>query len=73
MERLLRPTARRGLIDYIAVEESLRKDVLDAKVVRGLFDMSDHYVVLAKVRLRGTNSVMTGNMHEIKNGKHIIN
>ncbi len=35
----------KSLIDYIAVDEGLRKDVLDAKVVRGVLEGSDHYVV----------------------------
>lgn len=47
-----------SVIDYIAVHESLR-NVLDAKVVRGLFAASDHYVVLAK--LRGSGSLVLGN------------
>ncbi len=34
------------MIDYIAVGESLRKDVLDAKVVRGALEGSDHYAVV---------------------------
>ncbi len=40
------------MIDYIAVDEWIKKDVLDARVVRGMFDGSDHYVVLAKVQIR---------------------
>ncbi len=38
--------------DYIRVDKKLRKDVLEAKVVRGMFDVTDHYVVLAKIKLR---------------------
>ena len=33
------------MIDCIAVDENLRKDVLDAKAVRGTYERSDHYVV----------------------------
>ena len=33
---------QKGLIDYIAVDERLRKDVIDARVVRGMFLDSDH-------------------------------
>ena len=40
------------MIDYKAVDEKLRKDVLDAKVVRGMFERSDHYTVLAQIRIR---------------------
>ena len=32
------------MINYIAVDEKLRKNVLDKKAVRGLFEGSDHYV-----------------------------
>ncbi len=42
----------KGLIDYIAVDERLRKDVLDAKVVRGALEGSDHYSVVVKIMLR---------------------
>lgn len=42
-----------SLTDYTAGDEELRKDVLDAKVVKGLFDASDYCVVLAKLRIRG--------------------
>lgn len=31
------------LIAYIATDEKLRKDILDTRVVRGMFDESDHY------------------------------
>lgn len=37
---------QKSMIDYIAVDEKLRKDVLDAKVVRGMFEGSNHYAVL---------------------------
>jgi len=43
---------QKGLIDYIAVDERLRKDVLDARAVRGLFQGSDHFAVLAEVRIK---------------------
>ncbi len=39
------------MIDYIATDEKLRKDVLDAKVVREMFEESDHYTVLAKMKI----------------------
>ncbi len=42
----------KSLIDYIAVDERLRKDVLDAKVVRGALEGSDHYAVVVKIMLR---------------------
>ncbi len=42
----------RSLIDYIAVDERLRKDVCDAKVVRGMFSGLDHFSVVAKIRMR---------------------
>ncbi len=42
----------RSLIDYIAVDNRLRREVEDAKVVRGMFSGSDHFAVLVKVRMR---------------------
>ena len=33
------------MIDYIAVDEKLRKDVLDAKAMRVMFEGPYHYVV----------------------------
>ncbi len=42
----------RSLIDYIAVDERIRKDVLDAKVVRGALEGSDYYAVVVKIMLR---------------------
>ncbi len=38
-----------SLIDYIAVDNRLRREVKDAKVVRGMFSGSDHFAVVAKV------------------------
>ncbi len=42
----------RSLIDYIAVDNRLRREVEDAKVVRGLFSGLDNFAVVAKVRMR---------------------
>ncbi len=42
----------RSLIDYIAVDNRLRREVEDAKVVRGMFSGSDHFAVVGKVRMR---------------------
>ncbi len=44
----------RSLIDYIAVDNRLRREVEDAKVVRGLFSGLDHFAVVAKVRMKET-------------------
>ncbi len=41
----------KSLTDYIAVDERL-KDVVDAKVVRGAIEGSDHYAVVVKIMLR---------------------
>ncbi len=41
-----------SMINYISVDERLRKDVLDAKVVRGTLEGSDHYAVVVKLMLR---------------------
>ncbi len=35
----------RSLIDYIDVDNRLRREVEDAKVVRGMFSGSDHFAV----------------------------
>ncbi len=42
----------RSLIDYIAVDNRLRREVEDAKVVRGMFSGSDHFAIVARVRIR---------------------
>ncbi len=42
----------KSLIYYIAVDVRIRKDVLDAKVVRGALEGSDHYAVVVKITLR---------------------
>ncbi len=42
----------RSLIDYIAVDNRLRREVEDTKVVRGMFSGSDHFAVVAKVGMR---------------------
>ncbi len=34
------------------VDGRLRKDICDAKVVKGMFDGSDHLAVLAKLRMK---------------------
>ena len=45
---------QKSMIDFIAADERIRADVVDAKVVRGLFSgASDHFPVLMKVRTRG--------------------
>ncbi len=44
---------QKSLMDYTAVDERIKKDVLDARVMRGLFDGSDHYAVVAKIQIRG--------------------
>ncbi len=41
------------MIDYIAMDEKLKKDVLDARVVRGMFGGSDHYAAVARIPIRG--------------------
>ncbi len=43
---------KRSLIDYLAVDNRLRREVEDAKVVRGLFSGSDHFAEVVKVRMR---------------------
>ncbi len=40
------------MTDYTVVDERLRKDVMDAKMVRGALEGSDHYAVAIKIMLR---------------------
>ncbi len=42
----------KSLIDYIAVDSRLRREVEDAMVVRGMFSGSGHFAVVAKARMR---------------------
>ncbi len=42
----------RSLTDYTTVDNRLRREVEDAKVVRGIFSGLDHFAVVAKVRMR---------------------
>ncbi len=42
-----------SLIDYIAVDKRLRREVENAKVVRELFSGLDHFAAVVKVRMRG--------------------
>ncbi len=42
---------QKSMIDYIAVDERIEKEVVDARMVRRMFDRSDHYVV-AKIKIR---------------------
>ena len=48
---LLQYRCEKSMIDYITVDEKLRKDVLDAKAVKGMLEGSDHYVVIAKIKI----------------------
>ncbi len=43
---------QKSLIDYIAVDKRIKKDVLDARMVRELFDGSNYYAVVAKIQIR---------------------
>ena len=42
---------QKGLIDYVIVDERLRRCVMDARVVRGMVSGSDHYLVMARVKM----------------------
>ncbi len=44
--------SEKSLIDYIAVDNRLRREVENAKVVRGIFSGSDQFSLVAKVRMR---------------------
>ncbi len=45
---------QKSLIDYISVNEKLKRDVHDAKEVRGVLEGSDDYAVVVKGRRRLT-------------------
>ena len=45
------------------VDEKLKKNVLDTKAVRMIFERSDHDVVLVKIKIKGKLE------HDVKNGK----
>ena len=38
------------MIDYIAIDERMKNDMMDAIVVSRLFQDSDHFAVLSEVR-----------------------
>ena len=39
--------------NYIVVNEKLKRNVLNVKAVRDMFEGSDHYVMLAKIKIKG--------------------
>ena len=43
---------QKSLIDYIICEESIRRCVKDARVVRGVLDVSDHFLVTAVLHVQ---------------------
>ena len=43
---------KKSIINYEAVDEKLRKDVLNAKAVKGMYEWLDHYVVLVKIKIK---------------------
>ena len=49
---------QRSRIDYIAVDERLKKNVLDVQVVRGMFDGSNHYTLVAKIQVRAAGNIV---------------
>lgn len=42
----------KSIISYIALDEKLRKEVLDANIVRGVLKGSCNFAVLAEIRIR---------------------
>jgi len=44
----------KGLIYFIRVDKRLKSDVADAKMVRGMFERSDHLAVLMKMEVQKT-------------------
>ncbi len=58
-------------IDYIAVDNRLRREVEDAKVVRGLLSDSDHFAVVAKVRMRERWELKGNGRKEGRSGRRV--
>ena len=44
---------QKSMIDYIVLDDILRKYVLDAKAMRGMYGGLTNYVVLAKIKMSG--------------------
>lgn len=53
------------MTNYMTVDEKLRKNVLDIKVVIGMFDRSCHYAVLSKVKLRDGQKFVRSNNRKV--------
>ena len=49
---------QRSMTDYIAVDDRLKHNVVDVKVVRGMFDGSNHYTLVAKIQVRGGGNIV---------------
>ncbi len=58
----------RSLIDNIAVDNRLRREVEDAKVVKGMFNDSEHFAVVAKVRMETGGSLKGMGEKEVNGG-----
>ena len=57
---------QKGLIDYVAVDERLKSEVRDARVVRGMFQDSDHMAVLVRLEVREKWAYRNSNKTKIK-------
>ncbi len=56
-ERKRSERGEQTMIDYTAVDGRIKK-MVDARVVRGMFDKSEHYVVVAKGWLTAYSSCL---------------
>ena len=56
----------KSLIDYVAVDERLKSEVRDARVVRGMFQDSDHMAVLVRLEVREKWVYRNNNKTKIK-------
>lgn len=59
---------QKSVIDYVTVGMKLRKHVLDAKVMTGMFEETDHYAGLDKIKMLGRwkGGERKGNRNEVK-------
>lgn len=43
---------RRNKIDYIAMDKGIKKDEIDEKVVKGMFNFLNYYLVSSRIRVQ---------------------
>jgi len=46
---------QKALVDYVMIDSRLRWDVHDAKVIRGIIGISDHFAVISTIKVKSEN------------------